>query len=313
MLIFLYGEDTYRSRQKLNQIIEHYSGVHKQGVNLQNIDCAQLEFADLKGMLQTNSLFREKRLLILKNIFAGASLAKGLFENKKLLERSEDNIVFFEEGTPKAGDSFFQFLKKQEKCQKFAPLENSSLKKWIAREFQTYQAKADPMAIEILASQIGSDLWHMSQEIKKLAAYSKSHNSFVQEADVQYLAERNLETNIFFTLDNIAQKNKKAALEQIASHLQKGESPLYLLSMFSFQFRNLLLLRDMMEKRVPYQLLAKKTGLHPFVVKKGLALAQKFTFGELKKIYQKIFELDLGIKRGLFEPSEAIQLFIAQL
>jgi hypothetical protein len=34
MLIFLYGQDTHRSRQKLNEIIARYKKVHQSGLNL---------------------------------------------------------------------------------------------------------------------------------------------------------------------------------------------------------------------------------------------------------------------------------------
>jgi DNA polymerase III delta subunit len=51
--------------------------------------------------------------------------------------------------------------------------------------------------------------------------------------------------------------------------------------------------------------------MHPFVVKKSLQQASKFTLEELKKIYQKIFQVDLDIKTGRIEPEVALDLFIA--
>ncbi len=107
-------------------------------------------------------------------------------------------------------------------------------------------------------------------------------------------------------------ENKKAlALDLIHKHLEKGDAPLYLLTMINFQFRNLLEIKDLIEKYVPYYDILKQSSLHPFIVKKSYQQAQRFTFQQLKKIYQKIFEVDLGIKTGKIEPETALDLLIA--
>ena len=46
MTILLYGLDTYRSRQKLNEIIENYKKVRKSGLNLRFFDGKELDFPD---------------------------------------------------------------------------------------------------------------------------------------------------------------------------------------------------------------------------------------------------------------------------
>lgn len=83
--------------------------------------------------------------------------------------------------------------------------------------------------------------------------------------------------------------------------------------MINFQFRNLLIVKDLIQKyRSPY-IPSKVTNLHPYVIKKSCSLAQKFTIQELKKIYQKIFQVDLDIKTGRVEPEVALDLLIAEI
>ncbi|PIV65126.1 MAG: DNA polymerase III subunit delta, partial [Candidatus Nealsonbacteria bacterium CG01_land_8_20_14_3_00_12] len=50
-----------------------------------------------------------------------------------------------------------------------------------------------------------------------------------------------------------------------------------------------------------------------YIIKKSYSLAQKFTIQELKKIYQKIFQVDLDIKTGRVEPEVALDLLIAEI
>jgi len=80
--------------------------------------------------------------------------------------------------------------------------------------------------------------------------------------------------------------------------------------MINYQFRNLLLVKDLIEKREPYSAILRKSQLHPFVVRKSLAQARSFSLPELKKIYQKIFQADLSIKTGKTEAKAALDILI---
>ena len=75
MIIFLYGQDTYRSRQKLNEIIEQYKKVHKSGLNLRYLDCGKLSFQDFNDETRQTSMFKEKKMVILTNSFSNTSLS----------------------------------------------------------------------------------------------------------------------------------------------------------------------------------------------------------------------------------------------
>jgi DNA polymerase-3 subunit delta len=81
--------------------------------------------------------------------------------------------------------------------------------------------------------------------------------------------------------------------------------------MINYQFRNLLIIKDLLEKRIPYEVIVKKSALHPFVVKKSYEQCRGFSFTELKKIYQRIFQVDLDIKTGRIEPEMALDIFVA--
>ncbi len=63
MIIFLYGQDTYRSHQKLNEIIEHYKKIHKSGINLKYFDGANLNSQDFQDEIRQTSMFDEKKII----------------------------------------------------------------------------------------------------------------------------------------------------------------------------------------------------------------------------------------------------------
>ncbi len=311
MIIFLYGQDSYRSRQKLNEIIEHYEKVHKSGLNLTRSDVKKTKFHDFSDRLKITSMFNEKKLIILKNVFSNLKFQEEFLEEIKNLSKSKDVIVIYEPGSVDRRNKLFKILEKEVKSQEFTSLTGQRLKNWVQNEFEKYQATIDPGALEMLIEYVGDDLWRIISEIKKLVSYRKKER--IEKKDIELLVRPKTETDIFKTIDAIAQKNKKQALRLLHKHLEKGDSPLYLLSMISFQFRNLLIIKDFIENHKPYNIILKESGLHPFVVKKTYHQSQQFTFEELKKIFNKIFKVDLDIKTGKIKPELALEILITQI
>ncbi|MDD5590269.1 MAG: DNA polymerase III subunit delta [Candidatus Portnoybacteria bacterium] len=311
MLIFLYGPDTYRSKRKLSEIIEEYKKVHCNGLSLVFFNGGDLKLASLKEAVRQTSIFDEKKLLVISNVFANQDFKEKFLKNSEFFESLKDTVLFYEEDEIPAKDKFFAFLKKKAKAQNFQLLQGENLKKWVKQELAGFKAEISPDALTKLVDSVGSDLWQLSNEINKLVSF-KGKERKVNLEDVELLVKPKIETAIFKTIDAIAQKDKKQALLLIHRHLKKGDSPLYLLSMINFQFRNLLAVKDLMERRQPYGAILKAVKLHPFVVKKSYYQAQKFTLAELKKIYRKIFQADLDIKTGKVNPETALDLLIAE-
>jgi len=311
MIIFLYGPDTYRSRQKLKEIIEHYKKKHQSGLNLKFFDGRENDFEEFKDDFQQTSMFGEKKLLILTNIFDNSGFKEKLFKTFKSFLNSKEIILFYESGFPKKDDKFFNLLKKQAKSQEFKNLEGEKLNEWVKKEFEKLKIKITPSAITKLISFVGQDSWQLSNEIKKLANFKLGKT--VEVKDIELLIKPKVETDIFKTINAIAVQNKKKSISLIREHLAKGDSPLYLFSMINFQFRNLLMIKDLIEKNHPYYSILKKTKLHPFIVKKSYQQAKFFSFFELKKIYQKLFQADLSVKTGKTDPETALNMLIAEI
>ena len=211
--------------------------------------------------------------------------------------------MFVEEGNIKKTNKLFKILQKTAVVQEFQPLEGVKLRRWIQKEFENYKAKVSPDAIEKLALDVGNDLWRLSNEIQKLTSFNKKTGI----KELELLVTPNLEAEIFATIEAVASRNKHRASALLQRHLKKGDSPAYLLSMIIYQFRTILEVKDRAERKAGF------SGIHPFVVKKTLALANRFTLPELKQIYHKLFEVDIAIKTGKADAETALNLLVASL
>lgn len=311
MIIFLYGPDTFRSRQKLNEILDEYKKKHKSALNLRIFDCEEqkTDINSLKDEVRQTSMFKEKKLILLSGVFSDAGLKEKFLKEAKSFLDSDEVIVIYEAGEIKAADPLLKFLVKNAKTQKFEFLDNRNLKIWIKKYALSQKGKIEDMAVEIIVNCIGSDLWQLSNEVSRMINSKKNRTVTAQDARLNFPPK--IENEIFKTIDAIGQKNKKQALILLGNHLENGDNALYLLSMISYQFRNLLVVKELMEKNIQYPLIIKKSRLHPFVVKKSYEMCRQFSFSDLKKIYRKIFQVDLDVKTGKLDQEMALELLIA--
>ena len=237
MFIFLYGSDIYRSRQKLNEIINHYQETNKKGLNLKYFEKENLNFQNFIDEIQQVSIFKEKKLLILKNVFCNKEFKESFLKEAKKLASLDNIILFYEEKEVLEKDPLFVFLKREAKSQEFKLLDRQRLESWIKKEFFIYEAKIDQGAVHLLIDFIGNNLWQLSNEIKKLASYKKGKK--IEMGDVELLVRPKIETDIFKTIEAIAvnpvrkdkfsngAKNKKQAINLLHKHLEKGDNSLY--------------------------------------------------------------------------------------
>jgi len=306
MLLFLYGQDTYRLREELKRIIEKHEKASLNWFNFVKIDAKENEleiFEQIRESANTVSMFNEKKLIVIENIFsAPEEVQKNILEFLRIknIEKDKDTTIIFWADEIEPKNDLFKYLKIKAKSQEFKLLEKSQLRKWIKDYVNEQKGIIDNSAIDKLIEYIGNDLWRIKNEIDKLLNYS----NVIKLKNIELLVKPEVDLNIFELVDAIGQKNKAKALKLFNQHLEKGADEFYILSMIIYQLRNLIKI-----KSTP----VAKLGLHPFVIRKTQYQAKNFTFEELKKIYYQLMTIDLEAKTGRVDISSALELFLAKI
>ena len=313
MLIFLYGEDDYRSRQKLNKLKEKFQAKDTSGMNLQELDGHRVELAELKNAIQAAPFMSDKRLVIVENILAKKD--KNLHESVADLLSSglpeSSVVVFWEASVPDKRKKLFKVLIKEGKAEEITLLTGQALNKWISGEVADRTGKINLEAVNKLAAYVGNDLWQMSQEIDKLIIYKKGQEIVAEDVDV--LVKAKLDTNIFNFVDALGQQDKDQALKLLHDQLASGEHALYLLTMITYQFRNLLIVKELLEKGRDQRSLSKEAKMHPFVAQKTAQQTRNYSLASLRMIYRKLLDLDQAIKTSRIEPRLGLDLLVVGL
>jgi len=300
MIILLYGEDTYRERGKLREIMEEHKLKHKSGLNLRYLEGKTISFEDLRNEILGISMFKEKKLVVVLNPLSNSKLKEDLLEKGEVFVSSDNLLLLVEQSKLLKKDKFLSFMEKNGKVQDFELLTGVKLKNWVKKRVEEKGGEINEIVLDKLIEHVGSDLWRMENEIMKLINYSKN----ISEKNIDLLVHPNHETNIFDTIDAIAVKNKKKAMNLIKNHIEKGESAIYILAMIASQIRNILSVKSGGTGQL---------GMHPFVFRKTTSQAKNFSLDELKKIYARITQLDSEIKVGKIDQSIALDVLISEI
>jgi len=168
MIIYIYGADTYRSRQYLNdQITKFKQARDPQGYNVVVLDAQKVEGGKILAEILSSPFLAEKRLVVVENILSTSDkeFLDKLIERIKNKKIPDSNILIFWQGEKlgkvKEIKELETILKKEKYIQEFVALVGSALNAWIAQEAKKRQAKISASAIDYLALNTGSDMWFL--------------------------------------------------------------------------------------------------------------------------------------------------------
>ncbi|OGI25564.1 MAG: DNA polymerase III subunit delta [Candidatus Moranbacteria bacterium RBG_13_45_13] len=318
MIIFLYGKDEFRSLRKLAEIKNKFLQIcNPAPAGLFDFEEKDWNLGEIMSNISSGGLFSPKKLAIIKNLisakkeFSDENFEKFL-KNESKKEKSDLILIFWESRKLKKSSKPYRLLQRIAKCQEFALLEGAKLKSWIIGEIQDIRGgniSISPSAVERLVIFVGNDLNLLLREIEKLANFKSKGE--ITDNDVDLLVKSKIDTDIFRTVDALARGDKKTALKLLHDHLESGEDPFYLLSMYFYQFRNLVKVKPLAEKNMPQSEIVSKLKMHPFVVRKSLDQARNFSWQKLKSLYNQLCEIDFASKTGKTDIELALDKFVA--
>lgn len=295
MIFLIYGEDTYSSRQYLEQLITEFKAKHSDGAVRWFTD--DIEWDEVVGVLASDGLFQSPTFMILKNALDRAELREALaaYLEEPFIGPSQTLVIYQTSPVDKRTSAVKRLLKEKEACE-FTQPTPGQVEQFIAARLGAANKKIEPAVLRSLAGTVGADLWRAQSETDKLAAL---RGSTITVSDVKDNVRHGLDDDIWQFVDSIGLGNKKRALALLEQQFLSGAEPLYLLSMVIRQVRLLLALSQAPGSDAE---LASALTLHPFVVQKTRQQARGLSVIRLAGIYQALVRLDAALKLGRGEP-----------
>jgi len=323
MIFFIYGENTYLSRQKLKELKDKFiREVDPTGENLSVLDGSAIDLGRINEAMASQSLFVRKRMVVVENIFANKNktFIDELTDYLQKQKEGNDNIIIFWDsvsGEKQKTSKLFKFLNAQKFVQHFVPLSNTEATTWVRKEVERQGAQITLQVATHLSSLFASNLWQLSTEIEKLVNYKKSLNDkgevVVELKDIELMSRGVVDENIFAMTDAISNKNKSLALELFEKEIEAGVAEHLLIHMIARQFKILMQVKQALDSGHSSRQIINDLKLHPFVVQKASAQVRNFSLETLKDIYLKLVEVDYLFKKGQGDLLNMISLFMAKI
>lgn len=320
MIIFLYGKDTFRSRQQLKKMVEKFKADRDPaGYNVVVIDAdAEKDSRRIMGEILTVPFLAERRMVVVESLLSvkhHAQLIQEILQRIEAKALSESTVLLFWEPSDsfvgKEAKALFAKLSQEKYCQSFDPLQGEKYASWIKEELDRRGTRATRDAVGCLASNT-KDGWQAHTLIEQLTAYSGAQEITRKEVEL-FLDTQNADT-IFSFVDAVVSGNAREAYRLLSHAYNNGEDLSYLFAMLIRQYRILMTMRDFFERTdtASTEVIAQKLSLHPFVVKKSLASMRRTPMASFRRVHRELTALDIAIKTGRGSPEAALDAFIGR-
>jgi len=174
MVIFLYGEDSYRRRKKLSAIIASYREKHG-NLNIERFDPEEnvdwlSEFSDF---IRNRSIFATPKMAVLDNFDFKTARASDLKDLKRILSASleEKDPVIMLSSLSSPPTAFGFLLKKPTESEKFGILDKEKLAVFIKKEALERGLEISGRDLKLVAEAFKTDTWAIATELDKLALF----------------------------------------------------------------------------------------------------------------------------------------------
>jgi len=315
MIKLFCGQDTYSLNRELKKIEADFGVANFGDMNIQKLDGQALSYDSLIRSASAVPFLAQKRLLIINNFLRDGDekVRDYISENIKKFPDSTE-IILVEEGDVNKSLGLYKKLQKSGVVKQFPLRKGYELEKWLADLSKEKNIPIKMPAIKKLIATAGNNSFRLTNELEKLDLFRLAKNQTeITEADIDEMVESENDQNIFDFIDALGARNAKLALKYLHNLFASGKNENYILSMIVYQFRNMLLIQDLISRGTLRNQIPAEAEIHPFVVGKTIRVLNNFDLPQLRRIYLRLQSTDLDIKTGRTEPRLALEKLLADL
>lgn len=247
-------------------------------------------------------LFGLTRVVLLKRPLANKELLSYLIDPKYGLNTNQ--LVLWDDGKPDQRTKAWKEFSKQVKIHNYENLKPGELTNWIKKICQQYKLKLTNQQISDLILLVGNNQYRLLAEIAKLRDYNRAHKQdAITAADFNQIVSGEVPANIWRLLDSFTAGDLPQSIKEMQALLNQEFDAPYIIAMLASELRTLTLLKTMIEQGAAVK-------LHPYVIQKKQAAAQKVSWEWLEQQYLNLLALDTALKNGLIDELPGLSLYL---
>lgn len=303
-IISLVGPNTYLLDQNLAKLKQDFIAKHTE-LAVEVLDGEETRLEQIKQTLESPSFLSPKKMVIIKRLGNNKKSAENLEEILSLPDDATTLVLV--EPKPDKRSVFYKALKAKTSFEESKELDEATLAKWLVLEAENSGVTLSSSDARFLIERVGLSQQTLHNELTKLLDYQ----SKITKKDIEALTEASMSGTIFNLLDASFAGNKKRTMELYNSQRAQKVEPPIILSMLVWQLHIVAIVKAGGEKSP--DVIAKESGLSPFVVSKSKRIADKLTRTELRELLRRLSALDAQIKTEVIDIDDALKNFLLEL
>lgn len=263
---------------------------------------------------ETLPFLADQRLVIVRDHPALTGRAEGDEQLISYLAHVPDScaLVFLARGKADARKKLYTTIKKHGAIVSFNPLTPQEVDQWIVQSFQKLGKACAPQVASLLSFTAGTDTALLRTEIDKLAALAGDRDT-ITEADVQSIATRSTEYNVFQMVDAVVAGQEGKAFALLRDMLTNGEERLGILALLLRQFRLMQHVLIMRYEKVPNAEISKRLGVPPFAAERMIRQAASYSGGAIKQAVDICVQTEYKVKSGQLNQEGSLEAAMLQI
>lgn len=297
-VILLVGPEAMLQRQ----VVRRLAGLllpegDEADIGLDRLDGGEAGMGLVLEAAAAGALFGDRRIVLVRNadkLSAPAGSAELAALERYLDSPNPSTILIFSAEAVNRGHQPFKLLAGRAEAVECEPLRGEPLRRWMAGHLRKRGYAFAPGAAALVEELLGRDLMTIGNALDKLMLYC-GERLRIESEDVERSLGASREHAIWELTNAIGARDAAAAVNQLSRLLEGGKHPLQIGAALQYQFRRLLTVRSMLDRRLPEEEIIALAGLR-FRPGQVIGQARAFSGGELRGIYRGLFDLEDGMK-----------------
>jgi len=297
MIHLVGGENEYESIQALQRLVAQYQ---EKGFVIKSISITEgQEFEIALNSSGNLGLFAEPRVLALKD-FEGAKA-----QDEELLQTlagQESDLIIYSRKNLDKRRKLYKFFKEKGKVQEFKNQSQRNIEGWLKNYLKTREVRLDPILIKELIFRVGVDQAILASEIDKFEALQNEGIEITKEI-FESITVNTLDIEVWDLVDSLS--TNKAKSLRLLDYLSQTLEYEYIMGLLARQVRLLFLALNSRSEKV-----LSSFGIHPFVAAKLMRQTGRLSIERLKRLYQKMVNIEIAVRTGRLEKKLALDLLV---
>lgn len=266
----------------------------------------------------TFPFFADRRVIIVKDSGFFKTAHKELTDY--IARIPETTCLIFEEENVDTKNALFKAVSEHGLAAQLNFPDDASLRQWLLGMLSAAGKKIRGSNLEYFISLVTPDMNALQTETEKLISYTGTASE-ITKADIDAICSVNIENKVFDLIRAIAEKKQGQALRlyhdivllQNAQDKSQRTSGMSILSRIMTHFDHLYEIKSLRESGLPPDVIAQRSGINSWFVKKNLGLSEQMSFPYLRAVLTECTVMEESIKSGQISETLAAEILITRI